>query len=112
VGHPDIYLPKYKLAVFVHGCFWHRHEGCKYSYFPKSRPEFWKNKFENNIHRDQIVREELKKQGYRYLIVWECAINLSRKKSWSSDSLIDAVIDFINSERGYGEISTDIILPS
>ncbi len=54
-GHPDMYLAKYKLAIFVHGCFWHRHEGCKYSYMPKSRVDFWDKKFKSNIVRDKTV---------------------------------------------------------
>ena len=58
-GHPDIYLRKYNTAVFVHGCFWHRHEGCKFAYMPKSRIEFWQNKFEANRKRDIVVRNEL-----------------------------------------------------
>jgi DNA mismatch endonuclease (patch repair protein) len=110
-GHPDIYLAKYRLAIFVHGCFWHRHEGCRYSYVPKSRIEFWSEKFKKNISRDQAVVQMLSEQEYRCLIVWECAINQSRRKVWSSDSLLDAIVDFINSDKSYGEISTDKILP-
>ena len=58
-GHPDIYMRKYNTAIFVHGCFWHRHEGCKYAYMPKSRVEFWQKKFDANIKRDECVRKEL-----------------------------------------------------
>ena len=111
-GHPDIYLAKYRLAIFVHGCFWHRHEGCKYSYMPKSRIEFWKQKFENNVARDRLVRQQLMSEDVRCLIVWECAINQSQKKAWSSESLIDAVVDFIESDGKYMEISADRVLPS
>lgn len=73
-GHPDLYLAKYKTAVFVHGCYWHRHPGCKYAYSPKTRVDFWTNKFRRNVERDQLVLEELEKQGIRVLIVWECTI--------------------------------------
>ena len=110
-GHPDLYLSKYKAAIFVHGCFWHRHEGCKYSYMPKSRVEFWQKKFESNVTRDQTVQRQLQESGIRCLVIWECAVNQSRKKKWSSDSLFTAVEDFLHSEEIYLEISTDRILP-
>lgn len=55
-GHPDIFLRKYNTAIFVHGCFWHRHQGCKYAYTPKSRVEFWQKKFDDNVRRDRIVQ--------------------------------------------------------
>ena len=73
-GHPDIYLPRYRTAIFVHGCFWHRHAGCKYAYMPKSNVEFWKEKFQNNINRDQKVKRKILASGNRYLVVWECFI--------------------------------------
>lgn len=109
-GHPDIYMAKYNLAIFIHGCFWHRHAGCKYSYIPKSRIEFWNKKFENNIKRDNAVREQLASRNIRCLIVWECAIKQAKKKSWSENSLFEAVIRFIHSEKGYREISMEDIL--
>ena len=58
-GKPDIVLPKYRAVIFVHGCFWHRHKGCKYAYMPKSRVEFWQAKFAHNTERDQKVKDEL-----------------------------------------------------
>lgn len=73
-GKPDIVLPKYKTIIFVHGCFWHRHSGCKYAYTPKSNVEFWTNKLEGNITRDQIIQKKLESQGWRVLIVWECSV--------------------------------------
>lgn len=111
-GHPDLWLRKYNVAIFVNGCFWHRHQDCRFAYTPKSRIEFWEKKFEANTNRDNIVRHQLEEQGYRYLIVWECAINQSRKKAWSSDSLIEAVSSFIQSDEQHGEISVQQILPS
>ena len=78
-GHPDIYLSKYKIAIFVHGCYWHRHNGCPYAYTPKSRVEFWQKKFNNNVRRDQVVQETLESQGIRYLVVWECTIQKMQK---------------------------------
>lgn len=110
-GHPDLYLAKYNLAVFINGCFWHRHSGCKYSYTPKTRTAFWQNKFESNITRDQKVYSELKEKRIRCLIVWECAIRQAKKKKWSEDSLFDKAVDFIESDEMFGEISSEDILP-
>ena len=76
-GHPDIYLKKYNTAIFVHGCFWHRHKGCKYAYTPKSRVEFWQKKFNANVKRDEIVRRELRDEKVKILVIWECTIKLS-----------------------------------
>lgn len=73
-GKPDIWLKKYNSVIFVHGCFWHRHKDCKYSYTPKSRMEFWSEKFKRNIQRDQRNLEELQALGIKVLIVWECEI--------------------------------------
>lgn len=71
-GKPDIVLPKYKLVIFVHGCFWHRHRNCKYAYSPKSRIEFWRQKFADNVSRDRKVTHQLRKSGWRVAIIWEC----------------------------------------
>lgn len=73
-GNPDIVLPKYKTVVLVHGCFWHRHRNCKYAYTPKSRTEFWETKFARNVKRDLEVRRELRKLGWKVVVVWECQL--------------------------------------
>jgi len=73
-GKPDIVLPRYGAVVFVHGCFWHRHPGCKYAYTPKSRIEFWSQKFEANVLRDKNNLSLLKKAGWLPIVVWECEI--------------------------------------
>ena len=73
-GSPDIVLPKYKTLIFVHGCFWHRHENCKYASTPKTRQEFWNKKFNENINRDKINQENLSSKGWKIIIVWECEI--------------------------------------
>lgn len=71
-GKPDIVLPKHRTAVFVHGCYWHRHPGCKYAYTPKSRIEFWSAKFVENLERDRRNREELEQLGWKVVVIWEC----------------------------------------
>ena len=73
-GKPDIVLPKYKTVVFVNGCFWHAHEGCKWFVPPKTNSEFWQKKFQYNIDRDERNYQKLKDLGWRVLIVWECEI--------------------------------------
>lgn len=71
-GKPDIIFPRYKVALFVHGCFWHRHPGCKKASSPKTRQEFWTQKFEKNIARDQRNVRDLENAGWSTLVVWEC----------------------------------------
>lgn len=71
-GHPDIVFPRYKVAMFVHGCFWHRHDGCRLASTPKTRTEFWSAKFERNVLRDTVARAALKNMGWRVETVWEC----------------------------------------
>lgn len=72
IGCPDIVLPRYNKIIFVHGCFWHRHKGCKYAYSPKSRQDFWITKFEKNIKRDQEVFNSLVELGWDVHVIWEC----------------------------------------
>lgn len=74
-GKPDIVLPKYHVAIFVHGCFWHRHEGCKDATTPKTRTEFWLEKFDKNVKNDRIKQEKLRKLGWKVIVIWECEIN-------------------------------------
>lgn len=71
-GRPDIVLPKFKRAVFVHGCFWHRHHGCKFAYTPQSRIDFWNQKFQQNVDRDKTVFEKLHQLGWTVSTIWEC----------------------------------------
>ena len=71
-GKPDIVLPKYRSVVFVHGCYWHRHPGCEFAYTPKSRVEFWQQKFADNVQRDKEAIDELGREGWEVFIVWEC----------------------------------------
>ena len=71
-GKPDIVLTKHNAIIFVHGCFWHHHKGCKKSNFPQTRTEFWKNKIAETVKRDRKIIFDLTKQGWRIAIVWEC----------------------------------------
>ena len=70
-GHPDIFLRKYNTAIFINGCFWHRHDNCKFAYMPKSKVEFWVKKFEANVLRDKVVKKTLATEGIKILIIWE-----------------------------------------
>lgn len=83
-GKPDIVLPKYHVAIFVHGCFWHRHEGCKDATTPKTRTEFWLEKFDKNVKNDQIKQEKLRELGWKVIVIWECEIkkDLIKTMEW------------------------------
>tara|TARA_R110002049_G_scaffold281350_1_gene460909 strand:+ start:5669 stop:6103 length:435 start_codon:yes stop_codon:yes gene_type:complete len=73
-GKPDLVLSKFKAAIFVHGCFWHRHEGCRYATTPSTRPEFWSEKFATNVERDARNEAAVRDLGWRIAIVWECSL--------------------------------------
>jgi DNA mismatch endonuclease, patch repair protein len=73
-GKPDIVLPKYNTVIFVHGCFWHRHKGCKVATMPKSRTAFWQAKFDANVERDRRNQRALKKAGWQVIVLWECEV--------------------------------------
>lgn len=94
-GHPDIYFTRTKIAIFVHGCYWHRHNGCQYAYTPKSNVDFWLAKFTTNKKRDTVVYETLCNEGVRVLVIWECTV----RKMWRDNEIHSAVIaqieDFI-----------------
>ncbi len=76
-GKPDIVLPKYRTVVFIHGCFWHRHENCKRATTPKSRLDYWLPKFDRNVQNDRKHREELEEAGWNVVTIWECEVNKS-----------------------------------
>ena len=71
-GCPDLVFPRYRSVVFVHGCFWHRHEDCRYAYEPKTRVGFWSEKFDRNVVRDRHDADALRALGWRVLVIWEC----------------------------------------
>tara|TARA_E500000318_G_scaffold45371_3_gene42862 strand:+ start:11601 stop:12026 length:426 start_codon:yes stop_codon:yes gene_type:complete len=78
-GKPDIVLPKYRTVIFVHGCFWHRHLGCKIASTPKSNTAFWEEKFERNVERDRSVEERLVQMGWDVIVAWECELETAKK---------------------------------
>jgi DNA mismatch endonuclease (patch repair protein) len=98
-GRPDLVFPKHRAVVFVHGCFWHRHQSCRYATTPSTRPEFWRAKFESNVARDAAVHTMLLQAAWRVATVWECSLRKSAQvartadllAAWlpSEDSLID-----------------------
>src|SRR5260370_10805559 len=73
-GKPDIVLPRKHTAVFVHGCFWHRHTHCRMTYTPKSNRAFWNRKFQDNVKRDRAVRAKLRRLGWHSITIWECQL--------------------------------------
>lgn len=103
-GHPDIYLKKYNTAIFVHGCFWHRHSGCKYTYMPKSRIEFWEKKFQANQKRDFVVQSELQEKGIKCVVVWECTIKHMKKDIKFRERMLEYTEGFLKSQDTFLEI--------
>lgn len=84
-GAPDIVLPKYKTVVFVHGCFWHLHSGCKHATIPSSNVEYWKNKLYGNRTRDERNQKELIEMGWRVIVVWECQLKKDLREKTLED---------------------------
>lgn len=95
-GSPDLIFPKRKAVVFVHGCYWHRHPGCKGASTPKSNVEFWTKKFQENKKRDFQVKSSLEKDGWRVLVVWECELI---KKTLETISM---VAEWLTPEADFG----------
>ena len=79
-GSPDILLPKYNTIVFVHGCFWHLHDGCKYARIPKSNVEYWENKLYRNRERHKRNLKELEEMGWKVITVWECQLKKDKRE--------------------------------
>ncbi|WP_072787587.1 very short patch repair endonuclease [Duganella sacchari] len=100
-GTPDIVLPGRKIAIFVHGCFWHAHNGCRYFKLPSTRPDFWKSKLQGNVERDQKAIINLMSLGWRVLNIWECAT-----REFQGQELGEEIIAWINSDAPSGEIGS------
>ena len=89
-GRPDIVLPRYRTVILVHGCFWHRHSGCRFATIPATRQEFWNEKFASTVARDKRNAEALSLAGWRVAIVWECAI-----KAVGASAIAGSMVDWI-----------------
>lgn len=89
-GKPDIVFPKYRTVVFVHGCFWHRHRGCRYASMPKSNVEFWIGKFTLNVARDKRNAAALRKAGWRCLTIWGCETKLNENLDRLAERIVNS----------------------
>lgn len=94
-GRPDLVFPSRRAVIFVHGCFWHRHEGCRKTSMPKTRIEFWQAKFARNVERDAQAQERLAAAGWRVLVIWECET--------AKPDQIDAILVGFLGARGHGQ---------
>ncbi len=103
-GRPDIYIPKYKAAIFVNGCFWHMHEGCKLSSIPKTNYDFWKTKFEGNVERDKKNYKDLESMGVKVIIVWGCEIKDMLKNELTKKNVLSKITKSI---KGMSDAYTD-----
>lgn len=90
-GKPDIVLPRHKTVSFVHGCFWHRHSGCKIATTPKTNTEFWVEKFDRNVVRDARTREQLEGLGWRVIVVWECELRSANQVAGAVRRVVDEI---------------------
>ncbi|MDH2053474.1 very short patch repair endonuclease [Achromobacter marplatensis] len=90
-GKPDLVFPRYKVVVFVHGCFWHRHSECSIATTPKSNTSFWLQKFEKNVKRDRLVSAQLQELGWRVLVVWECELSTGHRALKTSEKIAEEI---------------------
>ena len=97
-GTPDIVLPKYKTVIFVNGCFWHGHEGCRFFVVPKTNTEFWVNKIETNKQRDSRKTNDLQSLGWKVIVVWECQL-----KSQKLNDTLCNIESKVKGDKQYGE---------
>lgn len=98
-GKPDLVMPKHGVVIFVHGCFWHGHVGCRFATVPATRTEFWIDKIAKNRSRDSVKEAQLRASGWRIAVVWECALKAN------SEAALRQLVDFIGSARKAAEIS-------
>jgi len=92
-GKPDIVLPRYKAIVFIHGCFWHGHENCKYFIIPKTRTEWWLNKIVKTKTRDEIEKYKLQEMGWKIITIWECELESEGNKKLNET--VDIIKSFV-----------------
>lgn len=91
-GSPDLVFPSRRKVIFVHGCFWHRHSGCRLAYFPRSNIEFWQTKFDTNVQRDKRVIKKLEETGWDVLVIWEC-------ETREANALTSHLIGFLENKK-------------
>ena len=100
-GSPDIYISKYKIAIFVNGCFWHMHENCRYASIPKNNHDFWKSKLEGNVQRDKQNYIKLESMGINVIVVWGCEIKQMMKDKMLEKEKTDNLANYIFSTPKY-----------
>lgn len=105
-GRPDVVLAKWRTVLFVHGCFWHGHRGCRYFRIPKTRTEWWTAKIEANIARDARAEAQLREIGWRVGVVWECALRAH------PDRTLSAVEGFLRGNETFAEFAEGTITPA
>lgn len=94
-GHPDIVLPKYKTIIFVHGCFWHFHENCRYAVMPSSNVDFWEKKLSGNRLRDEQNMKVLADMGWNVIVVWECQLKKDKRDQTLENLYIEIISHYI-----------------
>ncbi|MDD4992826.1 MAG: DNA mismatch endonuclease Vsr [Paludibacter sp.] len=97
-GKPDVVLPKYKIIIFIHGCFWHGHEGCKKSALPTTNLEFWKDKLEKNKERDKSDILKLQEIGWKVIVIWQCELKNIAFRNNRLEKLVAEITTMINSK--------------
>lgn len=102
-GTPDIFILKYNTAIFVNGCFWHRHENCKIATFPKTNTKYWEKKFRRNVERDIEVREKLFEMDISVITIWECEINKMQRNEKYKEKYLRVLRDRIERVFNYEE---------
>jgi DNA mismatch endonuclease (patch repair protein) len=102
-GTPDIVVPSRQAALFVHGCFWHVHENCRFATWPTTRPDFWRNKLGRNAERDADAVAMLNMLGWRVLVIWECSTRLRSR----TPLLAKELLAWIDGDEPYGEIAAE-----
>ncbi len=100
-GHPDIVLPKRRIAIFVHGCFWHGHQNCPKSKLTSTNTEFWASKISGNIERDRLVKNTLIELGWRVLVIWQCSMKNKEKQA----ELSSKIKKWVDGDEVFGEIA-------
>ncbi len=90
-GKPDIVLPKYKTVIFIHGCFWHGHQGCRYFVVPKTRTQWWIDKINGNMENDKINREKLAIEGWHVIVLWECMLKPKTKDNTLTNLIAELI---------------------